>query len=144
MGPDSDAAVSNGNGAAPLNNGPSTTNGHGAVPANPLVQDHPEPLKIAIVGAGIGGLSAAIGLRQQGHVVNVRMTRVTTPEGSSTYTVSWPDIDLRTVEILAGDWRSSTSRVQRQRPPPALGHHPRGHWRQPLLLYRRIQARWRS
>ena len=36
----------------------------------------PEPLKplnIAIVGAGIGGLSAAIGLRRQGHDVSVSL-----------------------------------------------------------------------
>ena len=30
-------------------------------------------LKILIVGAGIGGLSAAIGLRMQGHNVQVRV-----------------------------------------------------------------------
>lgn len=29
-------------------------------------------LKILVVGAGIGGLSAAIGLRQQGHTVHVK------------------------------------------------------------------------
>ena len=31
----------------------------------------PKPLNIAIVGAGIGGLSAAIGLRKNGHNVSV-------------------------------------------------------------------------
>jgi hypothetical protein len=31
------------------------------------------PLKILIVGAGIGGLSSAIGLRMQGHSVQVRV-----------------------------------------------------------------------
>ncbi|RSL76095.1 hypothetical protein CEP51_010280 [Fusarium floridanum] len=32
---------------------------------------HPGPLRIAIIGAGIGGLSAAIGLRRQGHQVDL-------------------------------------------------------------------------
>lgn len=36
-----------------------------------LALEHPRPLKIAIVGAGIGGLSAAIGLRRAGHQVDV-------------------------------------------------------------------------
>lgn len=31
----------------------------------------PRPLNIAIIGAGIGGLSAAIGLRENGHKVSV-------------------------------------------------------------------------
>ncbi|KAK8089721.1 hypothetical protein PG997_004682 [Apiospora hydei] len=42
-----------------------------ATKSNPLVHDYPEPLKIAVVGAGIGGLSAAIALRRQGHIVDL-------------------------------------------------------------------------
>ncbi|KAH8676284.1 hypothetical protein BX600DRAFT_508449 [Xylariales sp. PMI_506] len=38
---------------------------------NPLVHDYPRPLRIAIVGAGIGGLSAAIALRRQGHDISI-------------------------------------------------------------------------
>ncbi|KAF3762364.1 hypothetical protein M406DRAFT_46178 [Cryphonectria parasitica EP155] len=34
---------------------------------SPLVDEHPTPLKIIIVGAGIGGLSAALSLRRNGH-----------------------------------------------------------------------------
>ena len=41
-------------------------------PDSPLVDEHPSPLKVAIVGAGIGGLSAALGLRRNGHEVEVR------------------------------------------------------------------------
>ncbi|KAK7952086.1 salicylate hydroxylase [Apiospora aurea] len=42
-----------------------------ATESNPLVHDYPGPLKIAVVGAGIGGLSAAIALRRQGHMVDL-------------------------------------------------------------------------
>lgn len=40
-------------------------------PTSPLVDDHPTPLKIVIIGAGIGGLSAALSLRRNGHQVEV-------------------------------------------------------------------------
>jgi 2-polyprenyl-6-methoxyphenol hydroxylase-like FAD-dependent oxidoreductase len=43
------------------------TNGH----ANGIERQANAGLKITIVGAGIGGLSAAIFLRQQGHIVTV-------------------------------------------------------------------------
>lgn len=33
--------------------------------------EEPKPLKIVIVGAGIGGLAVAIGLRRAGHIVSV-------------------------------------------------------------------------
>lgn len=40
-------------------------------PTSLLVDDHPTPLKIIIIGAGIGGLSAALSLRRNGHHVQV-------------------------------------------------------------------------
>lgn len=40
-------------------------------PTSPLVDDHPTPLKIIVIGAGIGGLSAALSLRRNGHDVEV-------------------------------------------------------------------------
>lgn len=41
--------------------------------ANSGHNPHNAPLNIAIVGAGIGGLTAAIGLRQNGHNVAVSL-----------------------------------------------------------------------
>ncbi|KAK1600642.1 uncharacterized protein LY79DRAFT_574906 [Colletotrichum navitas] len=37
--------------------------------SSPMIHDCPRPLKVAIVGAGIGGLSAAIALRREGHQI---------------------------------------------------------------------------
>ncbi|KAI1487451.1 hypothetical protein F5X96DRAFT_686925 [Biscogniauxia mediterranea] len=42
---------------------------NGSHPQNPLVHGCPTPLKIVIVGAGMGGMSAAIGLRRNDHQV---------------------------------------------------------------------------
>lgn len=61
----------------------STPNGH--VEGNTGISDvhriaatkTPAPLNIAIVGAGIGGLAAAIGLRKNGHNVSVSLSLIT-------------------------------------------------------------------
>jgi hypothetical protein len=59
----------NGDLPVPHANGVNGVNGENAVP---LVEG-PRPLNIAIVGAGIGGLAAAIGLRKNGHNVSVNL-----------------------------------------------------------------------
>ncbi|KAH8905161.1 FAD/NAD(P)-binding domain-containing protein [Coniochaeta sp. PMI_546] len=56
------------NGHVPLTNGDHEGPKDGF---SPLVDECETPLKIAIVGAGIGGLSAAIGLRRNGHEVEL-------------------------------------------------------------------------
>ncbi|KAK1991788.1 FAD binding domain-containing protein [Colletotrichum falcatum] len=51
-----------------------------------LAEDHPHPLRIAIVGAGIGGLAAAIGLRCSGHTVDLyEQARFTAEVGAAVH-----------------------------------------------------------
>jgi hypothetical protein len=69
----------------------------GAVPNGPG-PDHSDesglvPLNIAIVGAGIGGLAAATGLRRNGHNVSVSFTQC------SIYSTLTSRVALRTIEI---------------------------------------------
>lgn len=56
---------------APQANGEPATNGNGDARLTPSITPKNEALHIVIVGAGIGGLSAASFLRQQGHRITV-------------------------------------------------------------------------
>lgn len=80
---------------------------------SPLVDEHPTPLKIVIVGAGIGGLSAALSLRRNGHQVEVNSLA---PNFSARRNLNMPKLTTL---------RSSTSsHASPTRPAPPSTSHP--------------------
>ncbi|KAK4542358.1 hypothetical protein LTR36_006814 [Oleoguttula mirabilis] len=62
------------------------------------------PLNIIVIGAGIGGLSAAIGLRQQGHVVNIyEQSKLAQETGAAIHLASNSNGLLRRLGLLVED-----------------------------------------
>ncbi|KAI0482202.1 hypothetical protein GGR56DRAFT_619005 [Xylariaceae sp. FL0804] len=77
-----------------------TTNG--TTPRNPMVHDCSRPLKIAIVGAGIGGLSAAYALRRNGHQVEIfEQSRFSSETGAAVHLAPNSNGVLRRWGLLA-------------------------------------------
>ena len=64
--------------------------------------DQPRPLKILIVGAGIGGLTAAIALRNHGHDVQIfEQSRLATETGAAIHLAPNANGLLRRLGIFA-------------------------------------------
>ncbi|CAM1505591.1 Fc.00g112280.m01.CDS01 [Cosmosporella sp. VM-42] len=89
-----------------------TMNGTNDMPSettrNPLVHDYPHPLKIAIIGAGIGGLAAAIGLRREGHDISLyEQSRFANEVGAAVHLTPNSNGILRRWGIFAAEFGGS-------------------------------------
>ncbi|OMP85202.1 6-hydroxynicotinate 3-monooxygenase [Diplodia seriata] len=107
------------------------------------------PLKVLVVGAGIGGLSAAIALRQQGHHVEIfEKSRLASEVGAAVHCAPNCTALLNRMGIYPETFgatvnESVTTRNRGHQPPPHPTHHhpanPRGKTaRQEYYLVHRI------
>ncbi|KAI7789009.1 fad binding domain protein [Diaporthe eres] len=105
--------------------GESVVNGTGAQPSSspnkvgptsPLVDDHPTPLKVIIIGAGIGGLSAAVGLRKNGHQVDLyEQSRFANETGAAVHLAPNANGLLRKWGIFAEDFGATLMQYMEER-----------------------------
>lgn len=116
-------------------NGTNGTNGH----------DRPSSLRIVIVGAGIGGLTAAIALRQQGHeVVILEQSRFATEAGAAIHLAPNANGILRRLGIFAEE--RGANLMERLTEYTAAGEETRSMstaqsstmWQHPWLLAHRV------
>ncbi|KPM40651.1 hypothetical protein AK830_g5893 [Neonectria ditissima] len=127
----------------------STLNGHhdtaASVPKNPLVHDHPHPLKIAIIGAGIGGLSAAIGLRREGHDITLyEQSRLASEVGAAVHMAPNANGLLRRWGLIPETFGANLMSAYKEfQPDGALIKHmdltgPNKQWQHPWQLVHRV------
>ncbi|POS68756.1 hypothetical protein DHEL01_v212850 [Diaporthe helianthi] len=85
-------------------------------PTSPLVDDHPAPLKVIIIGAGIGGLSAAVGLRKNGHQVDLyEQSRFANETGAAVHLAPNANGLLRRWGIFAEDFGATLACYMEER-----------------------------
>ncbi|KAF6813339.1 FAD binding domain protein [Colletotrichum sojae] len=114
------------------------------VSPNPLVNNYPRPLRIAIVGAGIGGLSAAIALRRQGHHVDLyEQSRLSNETGAAVHLAPNSNGLLRRWGIYAETFGANPSHYFRERDQHNKGGFDvditksQGQWQHPWQLVHR-------
>jgi 2-polyprenyl-6-methoxyphenol hydroxylase-like FAD-dependent oxidoreductase len=81
--------------------------------ASPNITEQKPGLKVLIVGAGIGGLTAAIALRKQGHCVQIfEQSRFATETGAALHLAPNANGILRRLGIFSEDFGANlTQRV---------------------------------
>ncbi|TKA80578.1 hypothetical protein B0A49_00630 [Cryomyces minteri] len=119
---------------------------NGVNEANGVGMDHGKRLKVLIVGAGIGGLIAAIGLRQQGHeVVVLEQSRFASEAGAAIHLAPNANGILRRLGIYAETFGANP--MQRFTEYSQAGEKTRSMdlsesnkmWQHPWLLAHRVQ-----
>ncbi|KUI65822.1 3-hydroxybenzoate 6-hydroxylase 1 [Cytospora mali] len=114
-------------------------------PTSPLVDDYPTPLKIIVVGAGVGGLSAALSLRRNGHQVEIyEQSRFANETGAAVHLAPNSNGVLRRWGIYAEEFGATPmDRLQERNEKGDIIKDidlrgMKGQWQHPWLLSHRV------
>lgn len=114
-------------------------------PTSPLVDEHPTPLKVLIIGAGIGGLSAALSLRRNGHLVDVyEQSRFANETGAAVHLAPNSNGVLRRWGMFAEEFGAvDAERFQERQPTGEIvmdldNREPNKQWQHPWQFCHRV------